>query len=603
MAVTQKVTLYNNKFTVPPVINAVQNDTDRQIVATLGDFTLASGMTAKLSFERPDKTHYETTGTVNTTNNTVTAELDQALTQVGICTAQIKVTETDGLGSTFTFIIKVQQDVAGISVEQDGWSAEEFNERLTTAEQDIEDLAEEVDTDYAKKVGSYDNLSAGTASGIIGKSGETDTVPYTYRAIPHDSTREVMRKIVGATVGWNQLVSASYKTATITPDGTTTYSTVSGVGFTSKANHVYFIHTDITYNGSKFPMRAYCQVGSSDYGRPAIDITSAGGKSCDWLAKRTATISQVSLGISNITTSDKLTNADQWKYDNAMYIDLTAMLGTAIADYVYSLETATAGAGVEWLKSHFPKAFNEYQPYDAGSLKSVEGLVSHDTKDASENLIASYPLDPTQELRGIFKLDSSNNLYADGDTYEADGTVTRKYGTLKCATDTFSISKVSTDASNYIYYIPRPGVGTYFDLSCDKLVTGNSGSVALLEKGGCVGNPEYHVIYVNAEGLVSQNDKETVKQWLVNNSVEFVYKLATPTESTAPAFADVQIIDPDGTEEFVTDCIVAVGNETFYADDLVGKLDDLPALPTTAGTYRLKVTVTAGVPSYEWVTT
>ena len=34
---------------------------------------------------------------------------------------------------------------------------------------------------------------------------------------------------------------------------------------------------------------------------------------------------------------------------------LTQMLGTTIADYVYSLETATAGSGVAWLKEHFLK--------------------------------------------------------------------------------------------------------------------------------------------------------------------------------------------------------------------------------------------------------
>lgn len=166
MAVTQKVTLYNNKFTVPPVINAVQNDTDRQIVATLGDFTLASGMTAKLSFIRSDGTHYEATGTINTTNNTVTAELDQALTQVGICTAQIKVTETDGLGSTFTFIIKVQPDVAGISVEQDGWSAQEFDQRLTDAENAIDAVEEDVE-DLQEKEYDYAPIITDTASGAI----------------------------------------------------------------------------------------------------------------------------------------------------------------------------------------------------------------------------------------------------------------------------------------------------------------------------------------------------------------------------------------------------------------------------------------------------
>ena len=91
MAVTQKVTLYNNKFTVPPVINAVQNDTDRQVEAYFGDFTLQVGMTGKLSFIRPDGTHYEVSATLNTGANTATAELDQALTQAGVTQARIPV--------------------------------------------------------------------------------------------------------------------------------------------------------------------------------------------------------------------------------------------------------------------------------------------------------------------------------------------------------------------------------------------------------------------------------------------------------------------------------------------------------------------------------
>ena len=34
---------------------------------------------------------------------------------------------------------------------------------------------------------------------------------------------------------------------------------------------------------------------------------------------------------------------------------------------------------------------------------------------------------------------------------------------------------------------------------------------------------------------------------------------------------------------------------------LADKIANLPSLPTEAGTYRLKVTVTAGKASYEWV--
>lgn len=133
MAVTQKVTLYNNKFTVPPVINAVQNDTDRQVEAYFGDFTLQVGMTGKLSFIRSDGTHYEVSATLSTVNNTATAELDHALTQVGVTQAQLKITDSGNVGSTFTFMIKVQPDVAGVSEQQDGWSVDDLVDYLATS--------------------------------------------------------------------------------------------------------------------------------------------------------------------------------------------------------------------------------------------------------------------------------------------------------------------------------------------------------------------------------------------------------------------------------------------------------------------------------------
>ena len=71
-----------------------------------------------------------------------------------------------------------------------------------------------------------------------------------------------------------------------------------------------------------------------------------------------------SLGASTGTAITGLTSGTD------MVIDLTQLLGTAIADYVYSLETATAGAGIAKLLSWgFLKG---YQAFNAGSLESVE---------------------------------------------------------------------------------------------------------------------------------------------------------------------------------------------------------------------------------------
>lgn len=54
-----------------------------------------------------------------------------------------------------------------------------------------------------------------------------------------------------------------------------------------------------------------------------------------------------------------------------MLFDLTLMFGSTIADYIYSLEQTTVGAGIAWLKSY--GFFTEdYYAYDSGSLKSVQ---------------------------------------------------------------------------------------------------------------------------------------------------------------------------------------------------------------------------------------
>ena len=96
-------------------------------------------------------------------------------------------------------------------------------------------------------------------------------------------------------------------------------------------------------------------------------------------------------------------------------------------------------------------------------------------------------------------------------------------------------------------------------------------------------------------------DKNTAVSILQGKGFKIAYELATPTTETADPYASVQICAEGGTEEYVTTGIVPVGHNTKYPADLAEKLDSIPALPTTAGNYRLKVTVTGGVPSYEWV--
>jgi hypothetical protein len=56
------------------------------------------------------------------------------------------------------------------------------------------------------------------------------------------------------------------------------------------------------------------------------------------------------------------------------------------------------------------------------------------------------------------------------------------------------------------------------------------------------------------------------------NGIMLIYELATPTEETADPYTNPQSVDPYGTEEYVTDGVLAVGHETSYLGKIVSGL-------------------------------
>jgi hypothetical protein len=90
----------------------------------------------------------------------------------------------------------------------------------------------------------------------------------------------------------------------------------------------------------------------------------------------------------------------------------------------------------------------------------------------------------------------------------------------------------------------------------------------------------------------------------ITDGTTTVYKLTTPTTSTASPYAEVQICDGNGTEEFVTDSVVPVGHVTEYTADLRKQVENIygiPKPPTSNGSYKLALTVSGGTPTYSWV--
>ena len=141
------------------------------------------------------------------------------------------------------------------------------------------------------------------------------------------------------------------------------------------------------------------------------------------------------------------------KNTNDYVTDLTLMFANnpAIADYAYSLEQSTAGSGIAWLRSY--GFFTEdYYPYNPGELISV---------NTSGHKIGSttYSIDPT-DLRGLFKLDSANKLYCDGDTYKSNGTVTRNFEYRAYQSGDESLADAITDGTHTVVKLTTPTTET-----------------------------------------------------------------------------------------------------------------------------------------------
>lgn len=562
--------------------------------------------------------------------------------------------------------------------------------------------------------GIHPDLYAGN---LTTDKAQTDRTPYLQRGTCNESGSSRIGQrcydtLIGASVGENQLYgktgNSTNKGITFTNvDGKITISGVNdGTGtsyyvynFTSNipANHVVAFRSGVNGGSSTtYDAQLIADGGSNElsYDGKSYIVTKKNypRKGCN-LDVRTGY------------------NADQNPITFAPeIIDLTAELGSSIADYIYTLESATAGSGIAKLREW--GFLRGYQAFNAGSLESVEvtgkvvrgfnqydkdasylvsgsayrfcdipfgenhllyasftdkdtsvdisgcsfgvcysydpnnnsgykwlvqnGVVRSHTNESDSGTIPSrtlckyifvYPNDQStwdklnqrydicvniynedrngeyepytsqtyalgsDKLRGIFKLDANNNLYADGDVKTADGTITRKYK----KTTIESVSDVGTSSAGVKY----AAVGIVSDAKSDGYIMSafyqHSSNASTDKSIRLITNTLY--VYDNRF-----TDNATAKSILIG--MEILYELATPTTETSTPFTSPQVCYPYGTEEFITETPVPVGHETIYPYDLKAqaeRLIDVPDVPSTNGTYTLKATRSASGITYSWV--
>lgn len=451
--------------------------------------------------------------------------------------------------------------------------------------------------------GTLPNLTAGNAEQLLSDKYTTNKSPYLYRANPTNSDREY-DKLIGASVAVNQLAPSDALTETTLNGITYSYSNgkFEASGKATSSFNVNIATNVPIVDGHKYLITMSGQtMPSSNLNYTALQLTATNIVNIYVSESSTQNFKfNVATGTGSAVLRVRFQQDNTYDYSFYPQVyDITAYFGSAIADRAYTLETASVGSGVAWLQSYgfFTKL---YYPYNAGTLQSVK-TSKHKMRDANNNVIAEYDLDDV-ELKGLYKLDSPDlNIYADGDTYESDGTVTRRYFYLEIAS---VMNKSGTwDGTKGAYYYT-----TLTQLSAPDIAGLNTCTVFGFELAGSISeNTSGAKLTMYANGIIRWVDPshmadtlDTYRTYLASNPIKIVYELAEPTTETADPYQNPQIAG--ATEEYVDGRTVEipVGHETKYLDNLKQKIDDLPALPTTAGTYRLKVTVSGGVPTYTW---
>ena len=590
--------------------------------------------------------------------------------------------------------------------------------------------------------GSYQQMTVGNAEQLVATVGIEDKVPYNFRTSggANDIGDREVDKIIGGTVAWNQYAKELNATNWSVENANVTVSFSNGVATFSSTQASYGIKTSMgginpshrylitLYAKAESALQLGVIIGSSHGSSKTFDINTSRSQ----FATIITTSSNVSgPGLYVFPWSSDGTSK-QIEVDNIAIFDLTQMFGSTIADYIYTLEQSTAGAGVAFFRSLFPAPYYAYnagelmhvqtsahkmtgfnqwdEEWEVGQYDTTTGAKTTGSNVRSKNLIPvlpdttyritststtsalavpcfyydangqfidyvlnsanattitppnayfmafymgaaygttykndicinlhwdgerdgeyepyeahTYPLDDV-ELRGIPKLDANNNLYYDGDTYEADGTVTRKYGIVDLGT-LERIKDTTTVPGQTIFRAQLSNAKDGYEGICGKYPF--VGSYSFLSDKTCA------YIYNTRIAIVDSTyaDGDSTAFATAMSGVYLVYELATPTTESADPFQNPQIVNDWGTEEYVDSRTVPipVGHDTMYRANLRAKLEmapdspsangnyimrhengenayvlltkELPTLPTTDGTYHLKCTVASGTATLTW---
>ena len=245
--------------------------------------------------------------------------------------------------------------------------------KLSNGSVSLSKLASDVTTALNNKAnvdGAYEQMTVGNAEQIVSTVGVSDNAPYNFRTSggSADIGDRETETIVGGTIAWNQLASLSSSKwtlarASFSASGTTitltatSSSSVKYMQFPLKTGHIYYVSGKLTapaeatlaigiYEGTTtntYSFRKICDANSS------LNVSFIAANPYESGNLRVQLATGAASGVSG--TAEKL-----------QVYDITAMLGSQIANYASTLESSAEGSGISWLKSYglFAKSYYSY---------------------------------------------------------------------------------------------------------------------------------------------------------------------------------------------------------------------------------------------------
>lgn len=239
---------------------------------------------------------------------------------------------------------------------------------LAEFDTEVEDNALEYESEIPYKADGYTGLRViNTRTAPV-----YDKTPYLFRKTPSGYGNSCIEKLNGLTVAFNQIqinnasysgegVTFTYANNKLTVSGTASSTTwwlggSRGTQYPFYKDHVYLFDV-----GNK----NYTQQTNAPLWYMPAGFGGYAPQSRDRVIKKCA---------ESVTTWFQLQIPSGYSFANPVVympqvFDLTQMFGSTIADYLYNLETQTAGAGVSVFKSLFGA---DYYAYNAGELMSVK---------------------------------------------------------------------------------------------------------------------------------------------------------------------------------------------------------------------------------------